>query len=67
MVRLYASTWVRAGILAVGLAVLSVNSGWAAKKSRVVAKPEFDPTAERVGLFEGVAKGSIKAKMVLPG
>ena len=51
-----------AGILIVGL--LAVQFSSAAKKKRPIGKLTFDPTAEKVDMFEGIENGTLDVKMI---
>jgi len=70
--RFRTSSLVRsAGVLAVCLAVVGLSSVTTAKAARrtkrkpVITRPRFDPTAERVKLFDGMKKGVLKVKVIL--
>jgi len=51
-----------AGMLVVGL--LAVQYSSAAKRKRPIRKLTFDPTAEKVGMFDGIDNGTIEVKMI---
>lgn len=58
------------GVLAVCLTVVGLSSVTAAKAARrtkrkpVITRPRFNPTAERVKLFDGMKKGVLKVKVI---
>jgi hypothetical protein len=51
--------WALCGCLAVGTVVLAGS-----KEKRVVTKPKFDPSAERIKLFDGLDQSVLTAKVV---
>ena len=51
-----------AGMLVVGLLAVSFSS--AAKRKRPIRRLTFDPTAEKVEMFDGIDNGTIEVKMI---
>jgi hypothetical protein len=52
------------GTLAVVLVVSGLSAAERTKPKRPIPNPKFDPDAERVGLFEGIEKGQIDARLI---
>ena len=50
--------------LAAVVTVLAASSADAAKRSRPITKPKFDPNAERVEMFKGMQDGLLEVKLI---
>lgn len=65
LMKLVRSSWQQALACAVAFAVVAgATVATAAKPVRPITKPKYDPSAERVALFEGIEQGSLQAKVI---
>jgi hypothetical protein len=65
--RLMVGNVVAAGMVAVGSAAVAEDPAGRSQHRPIILKPKYDPSAERLDLFDGLDEGRLKSKLVPKG